>query len=187
MVDVMGHFAMAALWALPAWYRWHGRVALAFVGFALATAMLPDVDLLLRHYHPAIQHHGVMHTVLFVTAIAIVAGTLAAHTLAPLLERWWVKSEGYTIPRRDVHAFVTGGLAIGGLSHVFADMLSSPDIAAPVSPFWPVYAEPVAFDVIYYDSPVWNVGLLTAMLAVHLVAGYVDVGPIADLVRQRRG
>jgi hypothetical protein len=62
---------MALLWALPAWVRWDGRVNLAFIGFTFATAMLPDLDLVLRSVLP-ITHHGITHTVLFVVALALV-------------------------------------------------------------------------------------------------------------------
>ena len=178
MVDVLGHFAMAFLWSFPAWFRWDGRVSLAFIGLAVSTAMLPDVDLLLRELPIGVHHHGVTHTVLFVTAFAIVVGIAAAHVLAPLIERWWIQSEGHAIPRHEVHVFVTGGLLVGGLSHIFADMLSAPDISQPVEPLWPFLNVPISFDLIYYTAPAWNAGLLLVALALHLVAGYVDVQPL---------
>ena len=178
MVDVPGHFAMALLWALPAWFLWDGRVSLAFVGFALATAMLPDVDLLLLGLPVGVHHHGVTHTVLFVSTVAVVAGVVVAHALVPWIERLWLESEGHTIPRAGVYAFVTGGLLVGGLSHVFADMLSAPDIAEPVEPFWPFFDKPVSFDVIYYTAPEWNLGLLLVAAALHAIVAYADVRPL---------
>lgn len=187
MVDVTGHFAMAALWALPAWYRWHGRVALAFVGFVLATAMLPDVDLVLRAVIPGVHHHGVTHTVVFVAGVALVAGVVVAHALLPAIERWWIQSEGHSIPTVEAYAFVVGGLVLGGLSHVFADMLSAPDVASPVEPLWPFVDKPFSVDVIYYTAPAWNSGLLLVALALHGVVSYADVAPIANHVRRRRG
>jgi inner membrane protein len=52
MVDVSGHLAMALLFAVPAWVLWKRRGALAFAGFSLVTAMLPDVDLVLKTFLP---------------------------------------------------------------------------------------------------------------------------------------
>lgn len=187
MVDVLGHFAMAFLWAFPAWFRWDGRVSLAFIGLALSTAMLPDVDLVLRGFLPGVHHHGVTHTVLFVAAVAIVAGIAAAHVLAPVLERWWLRSEGHRIPRHEVHEFVTGGLLVGGLSHIFADMLSAPDISQPVEPLWPFMNVPISFDVVYYTAPTWNAGLLAFALVLHAVAGYVDIEPLRHVSKRFRG
>lgn len=179
MVDVMGHVAMAALWALPAWYLWDARPSLAFVGLVLATAMLPDVDLLLRDVLPGVHHHGVTHTVVFVVGVALVAGVLAARALMPAIERWWIRSGSQAVPRLDVYAFVTGGLLLGGLSHLFADMLSAPDISQPVEPFWPFFDKPVSVDLIYYSSPVWNLGLLTVAALLHAVVAYADIEPLA--------
>ena len=59
MVKLMGHVAMGLLFALPAWYRWEGRLPLAFVGFVLTTVVLPDVDLVLSGVVPGVHHHGV--------------------------------------------------------------------------------------------------------------------------------
>lgn len=72
MVDVLGHVAMGLLWAVPAWFWWGRRVSLAFFGFVLLTVMVPDVDL----YLPGVVHHGLTHTVLFVTLVALVGGAL---------------------------------------------------------------------------------------------------------------
>jgi len=185
VVEVLGHFAMALLWALPAWYRWDGRVSLAFVGFVLATAMLPDVDLVLRTVLPGVHHHGVTHTVAFVSAVALVAGVVVARGLLPRIERWWIRSEGHAIPRADAYAFVVGGLLFGGLSHVFADVLSAPDVASPVEPLWPFLDEPIVVDAIYYAAPEWNGGLLLVALALHGLVVYADVAPIADAVGRR--
>lgn len=181
MVDVLGHFGMAFLWAFPAWFRWDGRVSLAFIGFVISTAMLPDVDLVLRDFLPGFHHHGITHTVVFVTGVALVAGVVAAHVLRPTIERWWMHSEGHTVSRVDVYGFVTGGLLLGGLSHVFADMLSAPDVAQPVEPLWPFLDKPFSLDVIYYSAPTWNLGLLLFALALHVATGYADVKPLRHL------
>lgn len=174
MVDVAGHFAMALLFAAPAWFVWGRRGALGFVAFAAVTAMLPDADLVLRHFLP-VTHHGVTHTFLFVGVVSVVAGALAARLLTDRINHSrWVRSDSVT--REVVFWFATAGLFTGGVSHIFADVLSAPDIAAPLSPFWPVYDQPVIVDVIYYNSPVWNFGLLAVAVAVHvLLARHEDV------------
>lgn len=167
MVDVSGHLAMALLFAAPAWVVWGRRGALAFSGFALVTAMLPDTDLVIKTFLP-ISHHGITHTLLFVAVVSVLSGAVAARLLT---ERFnanrWVRSTH--ISRETVFVFATAGLLTGGISHLFADVLSAPDVAAPLSPFWPVYREPVIVDVIYYDSPLWNFGLLAVAVALHFV------------------
>ncbi|MCO8256224.1 metal-dependent hydrolase [Haladaptatus sp. AB618] len=166
MVDVSGHFAMALLFAAPAWFLWGRRASLAFGAFTLVTAMLPDSDLLLRHVIPGVHHHGVTHTILFVTVFSVVAGALAAYLLTSHFEASrWVRSDD--IGEKAVFAFATVGFLTGGMSHLFADLLSAPDIAPPLKPLWPVYAKPIIVDVIYYDSPIWNFGLLGVALAAH--------------------
>jgi len=166
MVDVTGHFGFALLFAAPAWTIWGRRGAIGFTAFALATAMLPDVDLVLRHLLP-ITHHGVTHTVAFVALVSVVAGGGASRWLTEWLNAHaWIRST--SIADRTVFAFGTAGLFLGGVSHLFADVLSAPDVAAPLSPFWPVYDEPVIVDVIYYDSPYWNFGLFGVAIALHL-------------------
>jgi inner membrane protein len=165
MVDVSGHLGMALLFAAPAWIVWRRRGALAFAGFSLLTAMLPDVDLVLKTVLP-IQHHGITHTILFVAVVSVLAGAIAARVLT---ERFnanrWIRSTHIT--EGTVFVFATAGFLTGGLSHIFADLLSAPDIAQPLEPFWPFYDKPIAVDVIYYDSPLWNFGLLAVALAVH--------------------
>jgi hypothetical protein len=47
-------------------------------------------------------------------------------------------------------------------------VLSAPDVAAPLEPLWPLYRQPIVVDVIYYDSPIWNFGLLAAAIALHV-------------------
>lgn len=164
---------MALLFATPAWMIWGRRGALGFTAFALLTAMLPDADLVLQHVLP-ITHHGVTHTFVFVILVSVLAGVVAARRLTD-----WLNANGRirstTITSGTVFVFATAGLTVGGVSHLFADLLSAPDIAAPLSPFWPFYSEPVIIDVIYYDSPFWNFGLITVGVLLHLLlARYED-------------
>ncbi|WP_266079965.1 metal-dependent hydrolase [Haladaptatus caseinilyticus] len=165
MVDVSGHFAMALLFATPAWIIWGGRGALAFTAFTLVTAMLPDVDLVLRHFVP-VSHHGVTHTLLFVVVVSSIIGAISARYLTSYLNAH-SRIRSTRISRETVFVFATAGFIIGGVSHIFADLLSAPDIAAPLAPFWPIYRQHIVIDVIYYDSPIWNFGLLGVAVALH--------------------
>jgi len=176
MVDVSGHFAMALLFAAPAWLLWERRGALGFTAFALLTAMLPDTDLVLQQYLP-LTHHGVTHTVVFVALVGVITGAIAARWLtAHLNAHAWIRSGA--IPAQTVFIFATAGLLTGGLSHVFADVLSAPDAAAPLAPFWPMYGGHIIVDVIYYDSPIWNFGLLAVAILVHVTLARADRYPV---------
>lgn len=183
MVKLMGHLAFGLLAAASAWFVWDGRTSLAFVGFVLVTVMLPDADLVLRQVFPTVHHHGVTHTILFVTVVAVLAGVVATAVFTPLLERWRLKSDGHTVSRGAIYLFVTGGLLLGGLTHIFADMLSSPDVAQPVEPLWPFLNKPISLDVIYFSSVWWNVGLLALAVVLHLVLFSIDVFPIEHRYR----
>lgn len=181
MVDVTGHLGMALLFAAPAWMVWGRRGALGFTAFAVATAMLPDTDLVLQQYLP-ITHHGVTHTVVFVVLMSVLAGTIAARYLTD----WFNANRrirSSEITTGTVFVFATAGLTVGGISHLFADLLSAPDIAAPLAPFWPVYSEAVIIDVIYYDSPIWNFGLLAVALGVHLALARYERYPLETRYR----
>lgn len=181
MVDVSGHFAMALLFAAPAWLLWGRRGALGFTAFTVVTAMLPDADLVLQHYLP-VSHHGMTHTVLFVALVSVLSGAVAARWLtAHFNSHRWIRST--TIPTETVSVFATAGLLTGGLSHIFADLLSAPDIAAPLAPFWPVYAEQIIIDVIYYNSPVWNFGLLAVAIGLHLALARYERYPLKTRYR----
>lgn len=171
MVDVMGHIAFGLLFALPAWFLWTGRASVAFIALTTTTAMLPDVDLVLSTLFPtAIHHHGVTHTILFVVCVSVVVGVAVAALFGDRIDRW---TRGERFDRTSMVAFVTGAFMLGGLSHLVADMLSAPDIAPPVNPFWPLFAKPWSVDVLWYNS-VWINGVfLTGILLTHVVIGIV--------------
>jgi inner membrane protein len=82
-----------------------------------------------------------------------------------------------------VFVFATAGFLTGGMSHLFADLLSAPDIAPPLSPLWPVYTESMIIDVIYYDSPIWNFGLFGVTLAVHFALIRSERSPVETRYR----
>ncbi|NHN48816.1 metal-dependent hydrolase [Halostella sp. JP-L12] len=174
MVDVMGHFGMALLFAIPAWVVWDGRVSLAFIGFTLVTAILPDADLLLREVLP-MHHHGVTHTIVFVVGFSILVGAAVEYGLRDRLERQFLKERGYGASDGGLFLFVAGGLFLGGMAHLFADTLSAPDISTPLEPFWPFFDKPYSIDLIWYNDPLWNVGLLSLAVALHLLLAYVDI------------
>ena len=181
MVDVTGHFGMALLFAAPAWLVWGQRGALGFTGFALVTAMLPDIDLVLQHVLP-ITHHGITHTLLFVSVMSVIVGAGAAKWLTDWFNATRLVRSS-SISDETVFVFATAGLAVGGLSHLFADLLSAPDIAPPIEPFWPLYAKPVIVDAIYYNSPVWNVGLFAAALTLHALLVWHERVPFENRYR----
>lgn len=157
---------MGLLWAAPAWFFWSRRASLAFVGVAAVAALLPDVDLWIEMLAPAlIHHHGFTHTVAFTVALSLATGAVVAATQTWPLGRW-LRSERVTT--RGVVALTVSAFLVGGFSHLFADILSAPDVAQPIQPFWPVYPEPVILDWIWYNSPVWNVGLLVGTVILHL-------------------
>lgn len=167
MVDVTGHLGMALLFAAPAWILWGRRAALGFTAFALVTAMLPDSDLVLRQLLP-ISHHGVTHTLLFVVLGSTLVGVVASRWLTDWFNAHrWIRST--ELQAETVFVFATAGMISGGVSHLFADILSAPDIAAPLAPLWPFYSEPIIVDVIYYDSPTWNYGLFAVAVGLHLL------------------
>lgn len=170
MVDTTGHLAMGLLFALPAWFLWTERVSLAFVGFAVLAAQAPDVDVYLAAVAPsAFHHHGVTHTVVFVLAVSLVGGALAAVALTRPIDDW---IDADRFDWKSTFGFAAGAFLVGGLSHIFADVLSAPDVSTPLEPLWPFLDRPVALDLIWYDSPLWNVGLLILAVFLHALLAY---------------
>ena len=164
MVDVVGHLGMALIWLAPAWYFIDSRrTAATFVLAGVWFGMLPDADLYLRRILPTVQHHGVLHTVLAVTLIAAVLGPVLG-----VLLREWLGDTKWLSPAAVDRAIPLGFLAvwIPALSHLFADMLSAPDIAQPIEPLWPLYQGSVGIDVIWYNSPLANWGLFVVGVVV---------------------
>jgi hypothetical protein len=171
MVDVMGHVAMGLLFAIPAWFVWNGKVSLAFIGLTVVTAPIPDVDLWLAKLAPAeIHHHGVTHTVIFTVAFGLIAGAIVAGTLTGWLDRWFDTEH---FDRKSMFVFASSAFILGGLSHLFADMLSAPDIATPIEPFWPFFDKPWSIDIVWYNAWWINSGLLALAVLLHLGIWYV--------------
>ena len=147
---------MALIWLSIGWVLYDRRAALGFVLLGVPFGLLPDSDLWLAKVFPTVTHHGITHTVLFVSVAAVVVGAILGRWVVPRLEERYV-------PASDVggrYAYAIGAVWVAGLSHLFADMLSAPDIAEPIEPFWPVYSAPIGLDVFYYTGMMANWGLL---------------------------
>lgn len=172
MVTLLGHVAMGLLFALPAWILWDGRTSVAFVAFVLASSPLPDLDLHLGDLGLPVEHHGVLHTVVFVVGVAAIAGLVVVAVFRPMLQRWWRLSEREFVRKGTLYLFVAGGFALGGLSHLFADVIAA-DPRQLIRPLWPFVDEPIAVEIAYFESPWLNGALLIAAVVLHvIVAGY---------------
>ncbi len=170
MVDVVGHLGMALVWLAPAWFVIdRPKTAATFVGVGFWFGLLPDIDLYLRRAFPTVKHHGVIHTVLAVTLIAAVLGPLVGWILKSALD----DSEWFSEDAEE-HALSLGFVMVwvAGLSHIFADMLSAPDIAEAIEPFWPLYSQVVAFDVVWYTANWFNWGLFLVGIVLNVALYY---------------
>lgn len=171
MVDVLGHLGMALLWLAPVWYFVeHRQTAALVVAGGFWFGMLPDIDLFLSDWIHGIHHHGVVHTVLVVTILAVVLGPLVGLAFKRIGER-----TGWFSARARERATAIGFLTvwIPGLSHLFADMLSAPDVSTRIEPFWPVVTGPVVLmDVLWYQSWWATWGLFVLGVTVNVLAWY---------------
>lgn len=171
MVDVLGHLGMALVWLAPAWYFIdHRKTAALFVTGGFWFGMLPDVDLVLSNWFAGIHHHGIFHTVLVVTILAVILGPLVGVAFRRIGEN----SEWFSA-RVQANAYRIGFLAvwISGLSHVFADMLSAPDASTRIEPLWPIVKGPVVLmDVLWYKSWWATWGLFILGVAANVAAWY---------------
>lgn len=171
MVDIMGHVAFGLLFALPAWFLWDDGASVAFIGLAVVGSLLPDVDLWLARWFPEqVHHHGVTHTVLFVTVVSVLVGGVVAFLFTRRVDDW-IESEQFDRSRLFLFSFL--GFWAGSLSHLVADMLSAPDISTPIEPFWPVFDKPWSLDLVWYNATWINAGFLVVMVALHLSLAYL--------------
>ena len=163
MVDVLGHLGMALIWLAIMWYivdDHESAATLIATGFWFGA--LPDVDVYLSKWFQGIHHHGVFHTVLVVTLLAAVLGPALGW-----VDRALFGDSDWFSPDASEHALSLGFVTVwvAGLSHLFGDMLSAPDISQPIEPFWPLYnGQIVLMDLVWYNSPWVNWGLLVAGL-----------------------
>ena len=171
MVDITGHLAFGLLFAVPAWFRWTDRASVAFVALVAVTALLPDIDLWLVKLFPAeVHHHGVTHTVVFVTLASLVGAAIVTGLFRRRIDEWIGdrRFDASRVFRVSFVAFLTGGL-----SHVFADVLSAPDISTPIEPFWPVFELPWTIDLVWYNAAWINSGFFTVMVLGHVALAYL--------------
>jgi len=171
MVDTLGHLGMALLWLAPTWYFVdHRPTAALTVAGGVWFGLVPDVDLLLSRWFDGVHHHGVVHTVLAVTILAAVLGPVVGLAFKRLGER-----TGWVSDRASEQATAIGVLAvwIAGLSHLFADVLSAPDVSTRIEPLWPVVTGPlVTVDVLWYQSWLATWGLFVLGVTVNILAWY---------------
>lgn len=175
---------MALLWLVPAWFILdRPKTAATFVLSGFLFGMLPDVDLVLRGVFPTIKHHGIFHTVLVVTILAAVIGPIVGWILEKALS-----GSDWLSPQAEDSIYGFGFLAvwIPGLAHIFADMLSAPDIAEAVEPFWPIYQQSLGIDIVWYNNPWFNWGLFVAGILLNAALYYYvshssgsTTGPVA--------
>ncbi|WP_158237421.1 metal-dependent hydrolase [Halegenticoccus soli] len=164
MVDVAGHLGATLIALSPIWFLVDLRAAVTGILVGLPLGLLPDVDIWLKKVFPTIHHHGVTHTIVFVTLVSAVAALIVTPALLSLRK----DTHRNRIGRPYLFTFAISWVA--SLSHIFGDMLASPDIVRyqPVEPFWPLYHQPITVDVIYYNAFVWNAGLLAVGVVLNL-------------------
>jgi len=166
MVDVSGHVGMALLFLAPSWILFrHTRTAAAFVAVSAPFGLLPDVDLYLSVLD-GIHHHGVFHTILAVSLLAVALGPLVGWVFETILEE-----TGHLDRSVARHGAPLGvaGVWTAGMSHLFADVLSAPDVSQAIEPLWPLYdGRLLSIDVLWYKSIWATVGLLALGIAVNL-------------------
>lgn len=171
MVDVLGHIGTALFFLAPAWLVFREtRVAALFVAAFTPFGLLPDVDLYLSNWVPGVHHHGVVHTILAVSIMAVVLGPLVGRVFVALAER----TSFVERPAR-VHEYAVGvaGVWVAGISHLFADILSAPDASTVIEPFWPLYTgRLVSIDVLFYQSIWARWGLLVLGIGCNVALWY---------------
>lgn len=157
---------MALLFAAPAWLVFDQlKTGLAFTALATATAMLPDGDLILmRHFF--VEHHGLTHSLLFLVPTALLLGAVVAGGYLAVRGK-----SAYQPSARRVYGFVALGLFTGMLAHVFADILTTPDIAPPIKPLLPLLESRLILDVAFVKSNLWNLGTLAVGIVVQAGLG----------------
>jgi hypothetical protein len=175
MVDITGHIAFGLLFTVVAWFVWDGRSSILFVGLAVPAALLPDVDLWLQKLFPAVvHHHGVTHTVVFVTLASLLGGVVVAGLFLGRIDSW-IDDTRFDRTRLFVLSFAA--FLAGSLSHLVADVLSAPDISTPLEPFWPFFDKPLAVDLVWYDAWWINIGFLVVMVGVHFALAAITSSP----------
>jgi membrane-bound metal-dependent hydrolase YbcI (DUF457 family) len=164
-----GHIGLALLFAAPAWLVFEEfKAGLAFSSLAALTGMFPDLDIYVMRY-VFVEHHGLMHSLTFLVPAALVlGGVVAGGYLA-------VRSSDHPSAAA-VYGFVTVALFTGMLAHMAGDVLTSPDIAPPIKPLYPIIDSRFVLDAAFVKSNLWNLGPLALGLLVQgtlAVRGYL--------------
>lgn len=104
-----------------------------------------------------------------VTLVAAVVGPVVGWSL-----RRTVGGTDWFSPEAEKNAVSIGFVMVwvAGLSHLFADMLSAPDIAEALEPFWPLYRQSLGFDIVWYNNPWFNWGLLVTGIILNFALYY---------------
>jgi len=148
----------------------------------VVASLFPDIDQWLTKPFPGgVHHHGVTQTVVFVTVAALVGAAIVA---APLPGRVEDRTESERVNRSRLFAVSFPALLAGGLSHVFADMLSAPDVARSSEPPWPLVDGSRGIDLVRHNASRINVGFPAVMLIVHVGVAYLTT-PAAHWHRLR--
>lgn len=148
-----GHIGLALLFAAPAWLVFEGfRAGLAFSALAALTGMFPDLDIYVMRYL-FVEHHGVMHSLVFLVPAALVLGGV-------ITGGYLAVRDGDRPAAAAVFGFVTVALFVGMLSHMVGDILTSPDIAPPIKPLYPLVETRFVLDAAFVKSNLWNLGPL---------------------------
>jgi membrane-bound metal-dependent hydrolase YbcI (DUF457 family) len=159
-----GHLGVALLLAAPAWLIFDQfKAGLAFSGLAALTAMFPDTDLYVMRY-VFIEHHGLMHSLVFLIPAALLLGAVVAGAYLAV-------RDGDQPSATAVYAFVTVALFTGMLAHMAGDVLTSPDVAPPIKPLYPIVESRFVLDAAFVKSNLWNLGPLALGIVVQTGLG----------------
>lgn len=164
-MQLSGHVGMALLLVSPVWFALVTRESVAVALVATTTAMLPDLDLVLEQFLP-IEHHGITHSFLFVVPVCLVLAAVATW----LYETYgwkYVDRENRPAPRTAFWV-AFGAFFIGGAAHLVGDALTSPDVAPPIKPLYPLTDFSMSVDWFWVYNPVMNRSILVLAVLVHL-------------------
>lgn len=161
-MEPIGHVGMALIFASPVWFVYRPAASVLFTALAVVAGVAPDSDIYLKAMVD-IAHHGITHTVTFVVGLAAAFG-LAAAAIAVVQDR----------NPRAAGTFAAVAAVVGAGSHLFADLLTTPDVAPPLKPFLPFSDQHVIVDVIYVYSDVWNLFPFIVGLLAHVTFAVVN-------------
>jgi len=153
-MNQMGHWGAAFLFAAPAAFATvaiTGELYMAapLVAFAVLFSRAPDIDQRI----PLVSHRGVTHTLGF----AFLLTTGAAGATSSILQ--YYSTTNLPVPREGLFILIPGGVLLGVMSHLAADMLTEGYDYA-VTPFWPISDWTYQLGIASASSVIWNTALL---------------------------